>query len=601
MRYDHIWGILLLAAFSPIHLSAQSKAKIQSQIAQVESNLMPAIRFEGDSIWTIEQRMKHYSIPGLSIAVIKDSKIVWMKSYGWMDQAEQKPVTNQSLFQAASISKPLSAYAALKLVESGKIQAEENINTYLKSWKLPDNEFTAAKKVNLKHILSHSGGLTISGFPGYASGVSIPTLKQVLDGESPANTAAIRVDKEPGGYFRYSGGGYTLLQQMLIDMEGKSFPELMQDLVIQPLGMKQSSFNQPLEPKQLKYAGTGYLPAGIEVPGKRHIYPELAAAGLWTTAEDLAKFIIDVQQSIAGKSKKVISQEMAIAFTSPFIEPYEGLGFFLEKRGEQEYFNHGGWNEGFSSKIIGSKYSGDGVAILTNTNQPLFIEELIRAVAATYKWPEYNQQVLKQIPLNAQDIQAIAGRYRIDKFGTLRVFEQGGSLFVENNMEKPNELFKVDQNSYVMREWDFEVRFLVNPEDQKKNFVIVHRDGIIRYLQPLMEEDEKSPFDYIKEGSFDSALAAFFKAKESDASNNILSEGYINGQGYRLLADKKWSQAIDLFRVNTFLYPNSENAFDSLAEAYSASGNHKLAKENYNKVLKINPQNEKAGTAISNL
>jgi len=168
-------------------------------------------------------------------------------------------------------------------------------------------------------------------------------------------------------------------------------------------------------------------------------------------------------------------------------------------------------------------------------------------------------------------------------------------------MEKPNELFKVDQNSYVMREWDFEVRFLVNPEDQKKNFVIVHRDGIIRYLQPLMEEDEKSPFDYIKEGSFDSALAAFFKAKESDASNNILSEGYINGQGYRLLADKKWSQAIDLFRVNTFLYPNSENAFDSLAEAYSASGNHKLAKENYNKVLKINPQNEKAGTAISNL
>jgi len=555
---------------------------------------LPAVRFTGDSIWNIEDRMKHYGVPGLSLAVIKDSKIIWIKNYGVIDQSTKVPVTNNTLFQAASISKPVSAYAALHLVDLGKIDAEGDVDQYLKAWKIPDDEFTKEKQVNLKGLLSHSSGLTVHGFPGYPSGTTLPSLQQVLDGEAPANTGAIRVDKEPGGYFRYSGGAYTVLQQLLMDVEGKPFPQIMQETVIIPLGMKNATFNQPLNATQLKMAATGYLPDGKEVPTKRHVYPELAAAGLWTTSEDLGKFVVDVQQAINGKSNKVLSPTMAEAFTSPYLEPFEGLGLFLEKKGDQHYFNHGGWNEGFSSKIIGSKNSGDGVVVLTNGNQPMLIEEIIRAVADTYQWPGYESAILQQQMITKADFDQITGKYLVDKYGTFTVYEQDGRLFLINNMEKPVELFKVDDNTYALRDWDFKVKFLVNPEDQKRNLVRIQGDAIIRYEHPLLSPSESTPFELIHKGNFDRGLAAFLKAKAVDPNHNLLSEGYINMQGYRWLQDKELAAAIDLFRVNTFLYPNAENTFDSLAEAYLLNGDTKRAKENWLLVLQLNPKHENA-------
>ena len=141
--------------------------------------------------------MKHYKVPGLSIAVINNHQIEWARSYGVTDIETRQPVTTKTLFQAGSISKPVAAMVALKKVEQGKIALDENINNKLTSWKLPDNEFTAKKKVSLANLLSHTGGLTVHGFPGYAINEKIPTLQQVLDGAEPANTAPVRVDMEP--------------------------------------------------------------------------------------------------------------------------------------------------------------------------------------------------------------------------------------------------------------------------------------------------------------------------------------------------------------------------------------------------------------------
>src|SRR5205085_2713216 len=203
----------------------------QSQIQRVEQGLLPAVLIKGDPSWAIQERMRHYRVPGVSIAVINDFKVDWTKAYGVKDVETNEPVTTETRFQAASISKPVTAMIALKKVSEGKIALDENINNKLISWKLPDNEFTANNKVTLANLLSHTGGLTVHGFPGYEVGAKLPTLPEVLDGKEPANTAAVRVDMEPGTKFRYSGGGTTITQLTLMDIEKKPYPQIAQETV----------------------------------------------------------------------------------------------------------------------------------------------------------------------------------------------------------------------------------------------------------------------------------------------------------------------------------------------------------------------------------
>lgn len=601
MKSSILLPLILITALGHQSLFAQSGSDTKEMIKKVESGLIPVLRFEGDSVWTIESRMKHYGVPGLTIAVIKNSKIAYVKNYGITDKTSKQPVTSQTLFQAASISKPVSAYAALKEVERGKINAEENVNSYLKTWKLPDNEFSKTKKVNLKHLLSHSGGVTVGGFRGYAAGDSIPTLIQVLNGEKPANSPAIRLDKIPGGTLRYSGGGYCVMQQMLIDIEGKPYPELMKALVLGPLDMKSSTYDQPLSAGQLKFAATGYLPNGSEVPGKRHTYPEMAPAGLWTTATDLAKFIIDVQATLKGDSHKVISQTMAQQMVSPFIEPFEGLGIFLEKRNETQYFNHGGWNEGFSSQIFANTKNGDGVAILTNGNQPELVYELVRAVATTYNWPDFQSPIYKKLALDAADFNKAVGRYQTDTYGQTKVYEQQGKLFVQNNAETAAELFKVGADTYVQKGREQKLKFLTNPADQKTYIFYSMFNEPFRYDNPRMTTEAHTPYSLILEGRFEEGLAAFKKGKIDHPDHGMLSVSYINHQGYQLLHAKMYKKAIAIFLINTLLYPEVGDVFDSLGEAYLANGDKSLALENYKKALKLDPGNENAAKIVKSL
>lgn len=446
-------------------VSAQIKSDVNHEISKVESGLMPATHFEGEPLWTLASRMKHYNVPGVSVAVIKNSKIIWSKAYGLADIESKIPVGTHTLFQAASMSKPVSVYAALKEVSNGKLDPDADVNTYLTFWKIPENQFTKGKKVSFKNIASHTAGFTVSGFPGYETGKPVPTLLQVLNGQSPSNTSAVVVDKAPGTSFRYAGGGYCVMQQMLMDMKGKDFPTLMKENVLVPLEMNNSTFSQPLPESQSQWAATAYNMDGKRVQGKYHIYPEMAAAGLWTTAEDLAQFVIDIQNTLGNKSHKIISQKIADEFTSPYIDKFEGLGIFLEDRIGQAYFTHGGWNEGFSSKFIGSKTSGDGVVILTNTNKPDFIEELVRSVAAVYKWPGFETPVYKILPLTEKDFQQTTGRYRFDEYGLYRVYRDKGKLMLSvNDLEQPLELIKIGEHAYTSRSWSYTSEFIKNTE-----------------------------------------------------------------------------------------------------------------------------------------
>jgi len=580
---------------------AQTESQLQKEISGVESGLIPPVRFEGEQSWDIASRMKFYNIPGVSIAVIRDSKVIWSKTYGVVDLESKAPVTAKTLFQVASMSKPVSAYAALKEVELGKLAIDKDVNSFLTSWKVPDNEWTKKKKITLKNIVSHTAGFTVSGFPGYKVTDPIPGAVAVLNGGKPANTPAVFVDKLPGANFRYSGGGYTVMQQMLMDIERKDYTSIMNEKVLLPLGMKNSTFAQPLPTGQAAFAATAYSADGKPVEGRYHVYPEQAAAGLWSTAEDYAKFVIDIQHTLAGKSSTVISKKTAEEFTSPFIESFIGLGLFIENYAGAVYFCHGGWNEGFSSYFIGSKTSGDGVVVLTNTNKPLFINELVRAVALTYQWPNYIAPPNKILPSTAQELSSYIGRYRADKYGMIKVYQENGKLMAIQNLDAPVELIKVGIDTFAMHDWDFKMAFVKDKATGKEELVQVLRDKTIHARNPKLNAGDIIPLELILGGHFEQGVKAYQRAKQEDSGHRLLSEGFLNGTGYELLSQKKLTQAIDIFRVNTILYPKSENVYDSLAEAYLKAGQKDKAKQNYKKLMEINPKNEKVSKILETL
>jgi len=377
-----------------------------------------------DEVVTSEMRKRHVS--GLSLAIIQDGKIVKAQGYGTTEKGGQTPVTARVLFQAGSISKPVSALGALRLVEQGTLALDEDVNTKLVTWKVPQNDFTKDKKVTLRGLLSHTAGLTVHGFPGYATDEARATVVQVLDGAKPANTSPIRVDILPGSQWRYSGGGYTVMQQLVIDVTDKPFPQFMEEVVLGPLDMKESTFEQPLRDDKAKLTATGHTQERKPVNGKWHVYPEMAAAGLWTTPSDLVRFAIGVQEALAGKSGKTLSPAMARQMLTEQKNNY-GLGVSVEGSGTNLRFGHGGRDEGFDARLLAYAETGQGAAIMINANDNSgMVSRILEAIAREYHWPDYPTYNPPKRPLALiarADLNAYTGRYefannRMLTFGT---------------------------------------------------------------------------------------------------------------------------------------------------------------------------------------
>lgn len=590
---NKLFMLLSIILFQSCTEAPKADAK-SDKIKKVETGLITPIYIVGDSTWTIEERMSHYGVPGVSIAVIHDGKIEWTNTYGVMEKGSTALVTEKTLFQAASISKPVTAYGALTLVEQKKVALNEDINSYLKSWKLADNEFTKDKKVTIKNLLNHSAGITVHGFLGYSTDLPVPTLVEVLNGTSPANSGPSIVDKVPEESFRYSGGGYNIVQQMMIDVEGKTFPEIMNELVLQPLEMNNSTYNQPLTGEQLAMAATGYLPDGAMVKGKRHTYPEMAPAGLWTTATDLAKFAINIQETLKGNSEKGLSKDMTTKMLTPFVEDFIGLGIFVNKKGDQIYFEHGGWNEGFSSQLMAHKDKGYGVVVLTNANQPDFISELIRSVAQTYAWEDY-VPVYTKMEDGPAAIAEISGRYLINGNRILEVYQNNKQLISKELGQEPTELIKISDSTYVKRTNERLFQFKPNAETKTMNMLVLNaNDGTTASTLAKMDNDKKMPIELLVEGDFNQSLEAYQALMKEDVKDPTINENVLNSLGYQFLSNDHMKIAQDILKVNMMLYPNSFNAYDSYAEACMKLGEIDLAIENYNKSLLLNPENNNA-------
>lgn len=400
--------------------SVAAAANKSADIARVEKTLLAPVTIVGQptSLGSIEERLAFHNVPAVSIAVIKNGKIAWSRAYG-SAVAGGSAATPQTLFQAASISKPVAAAAALSLVHRGRLSLDEPVNRYLTSWKLPDSDLAAKQPVTLRHLLSHSGGTTVSGFPGYAVGAPLPTLRNVLEGSAPANTRPIIVDKLPGEAWRYSGGGTSVMQQVLQDVSRLPFAPFMRSTILQPLGMAQSGYDQPLPPSRHRLAAVAHGPNGKPIAGKWHIYPEQAAAGLWTTPTDLARFATWVMGGLTDAGASAEHKAVAAQLTEPQgkLAPTPtqrmGLGFFLGEEGKARLFSHSGSNEGFRAFLVGFPDTGQGAVIMTNgENGAPLAQEVLRAIALEYRWPERYHRFLVPAAVPPGRLDSLAGTYK---------------------------------------------------------------------------------------------------------------------------------------------------------------------------------------------
>lgn len=572
----------------------------RSRIERVEKGLLPPVLIKGDPAWTLQERMKHYKVPGVSIAVINDFKIEWAKAYGVKDTETNEPVTTETLFQAGSISKPVAAMAALKKVEQGKISLDEDINDKLTTWKIPDNEFTAKKKVTLANLLSHTGGLTVHGFPGYAPDEKIPTLSQVLDGAPPANTPAVRVDFEPGTKFRYSGGGVTIAQLAIMDIEKKPYPQIAQETVLGPLNMTNSTYQQPLPDAMRKKAATGYRGDGKAVAGKIHVYPEMAAAGLWTTPTDLAKFAIESQLSLMGKSNKVLSKEMTAKMVTPFLpsDP-AGLGFFSEKHGAAVYFGHGGADEGFRAQLLVHRDKGYGAVVMVNSDNGQIMNEILRGIAREYQWEDFLPQPREVVSVDSARLKEYAGRFLVNPDRVLTITQQNGKLYAEPTASPKFELFPVSENEFLRTDLDIRYTFVKGATGGIDAIRLSFNEGSSE--APRLSKDATIPYEQLMAGKVSEAIEAYRKIKQEKPTNAAVQEARLNDLGYSLLRENKAAEAIAVFKVNVSLYPGSANAYDSLGEAYMANGDKELAVINYKKSLELDPRNQNAVNMLKKL
>jgi CubicO group peptidase (beta-lactamase class C family) len=425
--------------FGPASISANSKepapgsADIAARIQRVEDGLLPDNVIKGQPLpqMKLVERMKYYETPGVSIAVINNYRLEWARGYGVRAQGSNEPVTSDTLFQAASISKPVTALMAMVLVQQGKLSLDEDVNQKLVSWKVPENEFTRERKASLRGILTHTAGFDVLAYEGTLAGEPLPTAQQVLNGEKPATNPAIRPVYIPGTKNAYSGGGFLVLQQLLIDVTGKPFPQLAEELVFHPLGMKSSTFQQPL-PSSLQANTAAGTQRGAPIKGKWLIKPNMASGGLWSTPSELARFVIELQKARMGKSRKVINRNTANLIIPPLESQVSGgdgvsvrvrgLGLGVTGENEEIRFSHGGYTSGYRCEMVGFG-NGKAVVVMTNGSSQGLLREMLRSVATEYRWkaPEYLPKERTLATVDPRVLEGYAGQYEFPEGRTPRV------------------------------------------------------------------------------------------------------------------------------------------------------------------------------------
>jgi CubicO group peptidase (beta-lactamase class C family) len=420
---------------------------------EVEHGLLyqTVIKGQPDTGMSLQEQMARLQVPGVSIAVIHDERIEWANGYGVVSLGGP-PVTPDTLFNAASMSKPLTAIAVLKLVQEGKINLDADVNFYLKTWKIPENQYTKLHKVTVRELLGHTSGIATHNGEVDDPDKALPTMLQMLDGEKPSTAGPVRVEAEPGSKYAYANGGYLVLQLLVTEITGKTFAQYMKDAILHPLGMDHSTFEAPLSSAQAAVAATGYWEDGITGIAPAHfVKPNLGAGGLWTTASDYARFIIELQKEYLGQSHVILNRATARMMLTPGLGPSDsmrwGLGVHVGGNSSNPYFEHGGSGV-FQSDMVGY-VSGDGIVVLTNGGRGSSLaDEIVRSAAQVYSWPDFHPVEHTVVSIDASKYDSFVGTYDF-----IKISRKGDDLMAQIPQgTKEQKLYPESEIRYFLRD-----------------------------------------------------------------------------------------------------------------------------------------------------
>lgn len=577
---------------------------LQQRIKEVENNLMPYVPVKGFAGWNINDRMKYYQVPGLSIAVIKDFRIDWIKAYGMADTIKKTAVTTETMFSAGSISKFVMAITALKLVEEGKIALDSPINHYLRSWKIPENEFTQKTPVTLRMLLSHKAGTSQTSYFGFTPDQTpFPSIVQILKGDKIAESRSVVVNSEPNKEFRYSGGGSMIAQLALMDITGRSFADLTQELLFDQLAMRNSTFEQPVPSKYAGKTSWAYSAASW-FKGVPYVYPQQAAAGLYSTPADLANLFIDVQKSYRGEGK-ILSQATVKKMLTPQVKVSDGgykeemgIGPFLIQRTDNTdpkgiYFEFTGVNAGFLAYGIASAEDGNGVIVMLNSgdDQNGIGKEIRRSVAKTYQWVNYLPEEIQPIQLTEDALEKLTGRYRMGVNEVLYLRREKNYLVENINEGTHIYCFPIAKDSIVFTDFNVKGYFRFNDKGESISLQSAWQEKAM----PIMKDHEFSPNEYLQKKEYIKAKAAF------KAMN--LNEYQLTYIAYDLLHKKQFNpEAVKtILEAAAEQHPDAAIVFIRWGDYYIKLNDKKSAIQNYLRAIELDPSDEETKKLLKSI
>lgn len=462
----------------------------------IESGLRPARLLVGESIrWPLVERLRHYGLPGASVAVMRSGRIAHARGYGVQQAGGARAVDEDTLFQAASMSKPVAAFLVMQQVEAGILDLDRDVNDWLQAWKVPVNAFTAERPVTLRRILSHTAGLTVHGFEGFRPGVPLPRLEEILAGAPGVGTPPVVADRLPGVEQRYSGGGTTIAQLLLEEVTGRNFADLAQIRLFGPLGMERSRFEQPLSDALAGNAASGHRPDGAVLEGRWRVLPQLAAGGLWCTASDYARFLLELMRAWRGESA-LLGAPSARQMLAQQPGGFFALGPLVRGSDDTLRVEHGGANQGYRCESILFPARGEGAVVMTNGDSGMpFCWEVFNAVAALDDWPGYLPPVGEVFPLPRDVLARYTGVYRavtgIAEGHRFEVSLEAAGLVGHMDGQPPWAMLPLSAREFFSRSSPFTVRFDLDADDRATGFAVL--DGGAPVITTRRSDQHASP------------------------------------------------------------------------------------------------------------
>ncbi|MEZ0472734.1 serine hydrolase domain-containing protein [Luteimonas salinilitoris] len=431
---------------APGHESAETEAE-----RRIQGSLLPLHYLEDQvSSSSIPQAMIEQDIPGVSIAFVDNGEIAWRLVYGYARLADAERVTPETVFAGASLSKPVTAMAALKLVDQELLNLDEDVDSRLTDWKIPENEFVEEQKITLRRLIGHTAGIRNHLWSSYGVGDDIPTLEQMLAGRNPSVDPAVAVVSIPGERYKYSNPGYSIVQKLVQDAAGQDFQPAIEKLVFTPAGMSDSSFDQPIPARLMERSATGYSEELQPYPYK--LFPFEAAGGLWTTPSDLARFMATIIDDHHTGRGVLISRQMA---EEVFSRSEARLGFAKKLGADDDLvFEHWGSNAGFTCYMVGSLKDRQGLVIMTNSDSGFgLMASIARSVAREYGWTVLEPTVYRPVSMPVGSMERFAGEFGngTSASETIAFSVQGDALHVLSAEEEATQaLVPVAENKFIL-------------------------------------------------------------------------------------------------------------------------------------------------------